>query len=139
MAYRKVRIVFGPIEMQAGDKSLVPPTAGQFYLVDKTTVATVYSDEAGTALTNSPSVPTGVATGAPGLDAYGNFVIYGDPGVDYTLLVNSVFLPVPSTGIHGKDFTDHTDGTIDDPHNYKQWALATFPTIANNTTTAVLG
>jgi hypothetical protein len=122
---RKVRLVFGPLESQdPTTKALTFPTSAQIYLSDKSTVATIYSNTTGTALTNSPGIPTGVATGAPGLDAYGNIVFYGDPGTDYFALVSSLFLPVPVTGIHGTDFTDHLGitGSVADPHGDRAYA-----------------
>jgi hypothetical protein len=138
VAYRKVRIVLGLVAQNPTTKDLVIPTAAQIYLADKTTVATIYSNVTGTALTNSPGVPTGVAVGTAGLDIYGNLVFYGDVGTDYYALVNSVFVPMPVTGIHGTDFTNHADGTVTDPHGDRAWALATFST-SNNNTTAVFG
>jgi hypothetical protein len=71
-------------------------------------------------------LPTPVATGAPGLDAYGNVVFYGDPGVDYFVLMSSLFLPVPTTGIHGTDFLEHVavSGSVTDPHADRAYADA---------------
>jgi hypothetical protein len=140
MAYRKVRIVLGLVAQNPTTKDLVVPSAAQVYLSNKTTVATIYSDTTGTALTNSPGVPTGVTVGTPGLDVYGNLVFYGDVGVDYYALVNSVFVPLPVTGIHGTDFTEHTDGTVPDPHGTRAWALAEFISQGDTTTlTGALG
>ena len=122
VAYRKVRIVMGLVAQDPSTKALTVPTGAQIYLSDKTTVATIYSNTTGTALTNSPSVPTGVTVGNPGLDGYGNLLFYGDVGTDYFALVNSVFVPLPVTGIHGSDFTNHVDGTVSDPHGDRAYA-----------------
>lgn len=124
VSYRKVRIVMGLVAQDPSTKALIVPTAAQIYLSDKTTVASIYSNSTGTALTNAPSVPTGVAVGTAGMDIYGNLLFYGDVGVDYFALVNSVFVPLPVTGIHGTDFTDHTGttGSNPDPHNDRAYA-----------------
>lgn len=121
---RKVRIVLGLIVQDPSTKNLVVPTAAQVYNSDKSTVSTIYSNTTGTALTNSPSVPTGVTSGTPGLDIYGNLLFYGDDGLDYFVLVNTVFVPCPVTGIHGTDFTDHigTTGSVTDPHGSQAYA-----------------
>jgi hypothetical protein len=121
---RKVRIVMGIVAQDGTTKALVVPAAAQVYLADKTTVATIYSDEDGTALTNTPGVPTGVTVGTAGLDTYGNLLFYGDDGIDYFALVNTVFVPLPVTGVHGADFTDHLGltGAVTDPHGDRAYA-----------------
>lgn len=123
---RKVRIVMGLVEQDPSTKALVVPAGAQIYNSDKTTVSTIYSDTSGTALANP--VPTGVAVGAAGLDTYGNLIIYGDDGTDYFALVNSVFVPLPVTGIHGADFTDHVGvtGAVADPHGDRADAAANY-------------
>lgn len=122
LGYRKVKFQAGLIEQNPTTKDLILPTGAQVYLSDKTTVATIYADETGTALTNSPSVPTGVADGAPGIDAIGNLVFFGDPTQDYSVLVNGHFLPIQTTWVHHADVTDHLDGTDADPHNDRAYA-----------------
>jgi hypothetical protein len=134
VSYRKVRIVMGLVAQDATTKALVVPSGAQIYNSDKTTVSTIYSNVTGSALTNSPGVPTGVTPGTAGLDTYGNLVFYGDVGLDYFALVNGVFVPLPVTGIHGTDFTDRFDGTIPDPLGDRAWALDTFITQGDTTT-----
>ena len=114
ITYRKVRLVMGLVDQNSSDKSLIVPSSASVYKSDKTTLATLYADETGTALSNP--VPTNVADGAPGLDAVGNLVIYVDIGQYFYVLLNGHYEPIPEVGINGHDFTDHLDGTVSDPH-----------------------
>lgn len=114
ITYRKVRLVMGLVDQDASSKTLIVPTSASVYKSDKTTLAALYADEAGTALANP--VPTNVADGAPGLDAVGNLVIYVDIGNFFYVLLNGHYEPIPEVGINGHDFTDHLDGTVHDPH-----------------------
>lgn len=134
MTYRLVKIQVGLVSQNPTSKDLVVVSAAQVYLDDKVTLATVYSDTTGTVLTNSPSVPTGVADGAPGVDAQGNLVYYGDPTKDYAYLVNGHFLPERTTSIHHADFTDHVDGTVTDPHGDRAYALGLNNTLSTTVT-----
>ena len=123
VTFRKVRLVMGLVDQNASDKSLVVPGSAAVYKADKITLATLYSDEDGTALANP--VPTGVADGAPGLDAVGNLVIYVDIAQDYFVLLNGHYEPIPSVGINGSDFSDHVN-VIADPHGDRAWATSQF-------------
>lgn len=122
MTYRLVKFSIGLVMQDPSTKALIPPTAAQVYLTDHTTVATIASDEAGTALTNTPSVPTGVTPDTAGIDTTGNLTFWADPTLGYSVLVNSVFLPVPTLPINPSDFTDHVDGTDADPHGDRAYA-----------------
>lgn len=136
MAYRKVVQCQALVDQDTGTKLLVNVPSAAIYLSDKTTLAAIYADESGTALANP--VPTGVAVGAPGIDVDGNLNVWFDLGVTYFILALGVYTRLPMVPPHGKDFTDHVDGTVADPHGDRAWAAGQFISQTDTTTFANL-
>lgn len=101
--------------------SFTPATSVTIYLAGTATPATVYADEAGTAMTNP--LPTAVAVGTNGVDVGGNVRFSAQPGKYDALLPGGVKVRV-DVSADPADIGAHFDDP--DGHGTRTYADSTF-------------